>query len=135
VNRTELLLQANTIEIRIGAQVLGHLAAGSLAILPAADRPLGNVDIEWAIERAEDWLMPFSRALTGTTLHVRDASGELRQFFFAPTVLEPADIERAFTRAADDVAFGRPMSRSLLAGLVILRELVHHGALSRVELE
>ncbi|QRR32440.1 hypothetical protein JNX00_12140 [Hydrogenophaga sp. YM1] len=135
MSRTDLVLRSDVIEIRDGTHVLGRLEGGATAILPTAARPLHSIDIESAIERAEDWLMPFSKSLRGAVLHVQDTQGQLRQFLAAPVTLEPADVEQVFTRAADDIAFGRPMDRVLLAGLVLLRELVHHGALSRVEIE
>jgi hypothetical protein len=135
VSRAELALQVDAMHVRMGDLMLGRLAGGTMALVPASAGPLRNIDVEWVIERAEDWLMPFSKSLQGSELHVHDGQGQLRQYLGAPLSLEPSDIERAFTRAADDIAFGRPVERELLAGLVLLRELVHHGALSRVVME
>lgn len=135
MKRADLVLRPDAIEIRDGSHAVERLVGGAPAIVPAAGDALRSVDIEWAIERAEDWLMPFIKTLRDAHLHVQDTQGQLRAFLAAPVTLDAADVEQAFSRAVDDVAFGRPMDRTLLAELVLLRELVHHAALSSVEIE
>jgi hypothetical protein len=96
---------------------------------------LHDADIEAAIERAEDWLMPSSKSVQGFVLQVRDASGRLRRRLGAQPHFTPEEIERAFSAAVDDVAFGRAVDREAVADLVMVRELVHHGALTAIVLQ
>jgi len=115
--------------------VLARLEGGPLALLMGAGERLRDVDIEAAIERVEDWLMPSSKSIQGLALHVRDNRGRLRDRLGAHASLTPEEAERAFSLAVDDVAFNRPLDRNFVADLVLLRELVHHGRLSRVVLD
>jgi hypothetical protein len=74
----------------------------------------------------------FSKSLNGLELRALEVDGRLRQRLGAGTTLTPQEVERAFTLAFDDLAFGRPLARDVLAHLVLLRELVHHGSLTAV---
>ena len=103
--------------------------------MPGASGRLSELDIEAAIERSEDWLMPSSKRLQGLDLRVRDATGRVRAALGDPSSLTPEQVEQAFNRAFDAVAHGRPIDPSSVANVVLLRELVHHGGLARVTLD
>jgi hypothetical protein len=60
-------------------------------------------------------------------LHVDDGPGRLCASLGGPGTYSAADVEHAFTRAFDAVAFGRPIEREEVADIVLLRELVHHA--------
>lgn len=111
------------------------LDGGWAALLAGAGGRLREADVEAAIERAEDWLMPFSRRLTGLSLRVRDGGAGLGARLGEGAHLTPQDVEAAFGAAFDGVALGRSMDAPYLAAVVLLRELVHHGALTGVVLE
>jgi hypothetical protein len=132
------------IEFRIGAdayvlvsdrQAIARLEGGPGALLAGAPERLRNLDIEVAIERAEDWLMPSSKSWQGLPMRVRDEAGRLRRHFGALAAPTPVEVEQVFSRAVDDVAFGRAIDAALFADILMLRELVHHGAISRITLE
>ena len=78
--------------------------------------------------------MPFSKSLQGLALQVQDSEVRLRGRLGSGASLTPAEVEHAFSRAFDDVAFGRPIPRDVLADLVLVRELVHHGRVITVML-
>ena len=111
------------------------LDGGPTALLAGAGARLREADVEAAIERAEDWLMPVSRRLAGLELRVRDGGAGLGARLGEAARLAPQDVEAAFSAAVDDVAFGRAIDAPCLAAIVLLRELVHHGALTRVVLD
>lgn len=128
----ELQLTTQAYTLSQDGQVLSRLAGGPTALLAGAGERLREADVEAAIERAEDWLMPSSKTWQQLELRVRDDAGALRAWLGAPPALSPEEVERAFSRAFNDVAFGRPITHAVLADLVVLRELVHHGAAPRV---
>jgi hypothetical protein len=130
----ELRILPAAYEIAMGGRVLARLDGGPQALLAGAGEHLRDADIEAAIERSEDWLMPFSKSLQGLEAQVLEAEGRLRRRLGLPASFTPEDIERAFSLAFDDVAFRRPVDRAFVADIVLLRELVHHGALMRVVL-
>ena len=131
----ELGILADAYELSAGGHALARLEGGPLALLAGAGERLRAVDVEAAIERAEDWLMPSSKPFQGLALHVQDSRGRLRDRLGAHASLTPEEVERAFSRAVDDVAFNRPIDRNFVADLVLVRELVHHGRLPRVVLD
>lgn len=135
MSRLELEIHPNAYQLCLDGQVLARLEGGPAALLAGADERLRDLDIEAAIERSEDWLMPSSKSWQGLVLHVRDIPGRLRDRLGADAILTPEKVERAFSGAVDDVVFGRPIARDLVADMVLLREQVHHGGLSRIELE
>jgi hypothetical protein len=57
-------------ELRLDGEVIARLAGGSAALLPGTGA-LRDIDIETAIERSEDWLMPVSKLLSGLELQLR----------------------------------------------------------------
>lgn len=118
-----------------GARELAVLPGGAAALLAGAAGPLREGDIETAIERAEDWLMPSSKSVQGFVLQVRGATDRLRDRLGAQPHWTPGEVERAFSGAVDDVAFGRATDRAAVADLVMVRELVHHGALTGIVLQ
>ena len=129
----ELRLDADGYALRLDGSVVAALPGGAAALLAGAPARVTAAHVEAAIERAEDWLMPGSRSWQGLPLRVRDATGRLRERLGAAT-LAPQQVEEAFTRPWDEVAFERPIAAALVADLVLLRELVHHGAVPRVSL-
>jgi hypothetical protein len=96
---------------------------------------LRDIDIESAIERSEDWLMPFSKLLSGMELRVRDETGRVREVMGEQGSFTAEDVERVFTRVFDAVGHGRAIERDAVADVVLVRELVHHGRVSRVWVE
>jgi hypothetical protein len=126
---------ADAYRLSAGPRELAVLQGGPSALLAGAGARLRDADIEAAIERAEDWLMPSSKSVQGFVLQVRDASGRLRRRLGAQPHFTPEEIERAFSAAVDDVAFGRAVDREAVADLVMVRELVHHGALTAIVLQ
>ncbi|WBY01352.1 hypothetical protein PE066_18090 [Ramlibacter tataouinensis] len=120
---------------------LARLAGGAAALLPAAGR-IGEAQLEAAIERAEDWLMPHAAALQGQILDVHDETGRLAEG------LQSADLAgaREWNTEALEALFLRLVDRTLgrfasqadepafIAHVLLLRELAHHGKLARVRL-
>lgn len=120
--------------LRLDGRVLARLDGGAAALLSGAGDPLRELDIEAAIERSEEWLMPISRLMQGLELQVHDATDRVRGMLGASASFTLAEVEQAFTRAHDAVAHGRAVSRVGVADVVLLRELAHHGRLSRIVL-
>lgn len=120
--------------LRLDGRVLARLDGGAAALLAGSGERLRERDIEAAIERAEEWLMPSSRLLHGLELKVHDATGRVRGMLGPSASFTPEDVEQSFNRAHDAVAHGRAVARSGVADVVLLRELAHHGRLSRIVL-
>lgn len=135
LKRMELVILPNAYEMSCDGQKLARLEGGSAPLLADAGARLRDVDIETAIQHAEDWLMPFSKRIRGLELRVRDSRGRVREHFGGHASLTLDDVERAFSRVVDGVAFQRVIDREFVADLVLLRELMHHGALPRIVLE
>lgn len=127
-----LRIAPDAYELCLNGTRLARLPGGAAALLAGAGTPLREADIERAIVHAEDWLMPASRALQGLALHLQVEPARLRAALGDASVLTPHEVEAAFTRAHDAVAHGRPLAREAVADAVLVRELVHHGALVRV---
>ena len=134
MNGLELQVRADAYELRLDGRLLARLDGGAAALLLGAGERLREVDIEAAIERAEDWLMPSSRSFQGLELRVRDESGRVRSRLGGQASCTVDQVERAFTRAHDAVAHARVTDREGVADVVLLRELAHHGRLSRLVL-
>jgi len=128
MSRLELRVDPHAYALSLNGEVLARMAGGASALLAGVGERLREADVETAIERAEDWLMPSSKSWQGLELNVHDASGHLRDLLGAAAALMPDDVERAFARAVHDVILGRPVARESVADLIVLRELVHHGA-------
>ncbi len=128
-----LHVRPDAYELYRGAELVARLDGGAGALIPAAAQ-LREIDIENAIERSEDWLMPFSKSLRGCELSIRDAQGRVGAALGGRASLTVDDMEQAFTRAYDAVALGRPASRDAVADVVLLRQLAHHGGLARIYL-
>jgi hypothetical protein len=127
-------IQPDSYELRLNGEVIARLDGGSAALLPGAGA-LRDIDIETAIERSEDWLMPSSRLLCGLELRVRDETGRVRQVMGEQGRFTAEDVEQVFTRVFDAVGHGREIDRYGVADLVLVRELVHHGRVLRVWIE
>lgn len=120
----------------------GRLAGGAAALLPAAG-PIGEAQLEAAIERAEDWLMPHAAPLQGETLEVRDETGRLVKGLRDGCAADArewrtAELEELFLRLVDR-ALGRGAASqagdpAFVADVVLLRELAHHGRLDAVRI-
>ena len=122
---------------------LSRLPGSAQALLPGT-RALDEGQLESAIAVAEDWLMPYAAALQGDLLEVSDATGRLQPGLAA--VLKSAErswtveaLERDFLQVVD-LATGRVATphleahRDVVADLLLLRELAHHGRVSGVRL-
>lgn len=127
-----LEVQPNAYELHRGGQLVARLDGGAAALIVGAAAQLREIDVENAIERSEDWLMPFSKSLQGCELLIRDTTDRVAAVLGGRTSLTVEDVERAFTGAYDAVALGRPVARDLVADTVLLRELAHHGRLARI---
>jgi hypothetical protein len=128
-------VRADAYELRLDGESLARLEGDAAALLSGAGTRLREFDIEAAIERSEDWLMPSSRRFQGLELQVRDVTGRLRRSLGEPSSFTSEAIEQAFNRAFDAVAHGRPIEPESVADVVLLREVAHHGRLSRVVIE
>lgn len=131
----ELRVDAQGYRLSLDGRVLAHLRGGAAALLAGAGPRVGEGDLEAGIERAEDWLMPSSKSWQDMDMRVKDGLGRLRAGLGMAELLTPDDVERAFSAAVDDVGRGREISVEFVADLLLLRELVHHGAVRRVHLE
>jgi hypothetical protein len=118
-------------ELRLNGEVIARLDGGSAALLPGTGA-LRDIDIETAIERSEDWLMPFSKLLSGLELRVRDETGRVREVMGEQGSFTAEEVEKVFTRVFDAVGHGRAIDQDAVADVVLVRELVHHGSLARV---
>lgn len=141
-------IRPDAYEMRLNGEVIARLDGGSAALMPGTGA-LRDIDIETAIERSEDWLMPFSKLLRGLELRVRGETGRVRELMGEQGRFTAADVEQAFTRVFDAVGHGRAIDpngvgdvvlvRELdpngVADVVLVRELVHHGTVSRVWVE
>jgi hypothetical protein len=70
----------NAYELRLDGNLLGRLDGGAAALLAGAGERLREIDLEAAIERSEEWLMPSSRSFQELELRVRDARKQHRTF-------------------------------------------------------
>jgi hypothetical protein len=120
--------------LRLERRVLARLEGGAAALLSGAGERLRELEIEAAIERSEEWLMPLSRSLQGLELEVQDGTGRVRGMLGEQARFTLDEVEQAFTRAHDAVAHGRAVSRAGVADVVLLRELAHHERLSAIVL-
>jgi hypothetical protein len=116
---------------------------GGAASLMTGEMPVGEASLERAIEIAEDWLMPLAVHLRDMVLEMDDPSdrfaGELKSLL-AVTTREwtVAEIEEMFLQVVD-MATGRGSAalqshRDFVADLLLIRELAHHGRVSKVKL-
>ena len=128
-------VRSDAYELRLDGKVLARLDGGAVALLAGAGEQLRDLDIEAAIERSEDWLMPSSRLLDGLEMRVGDETGRVGRLLGEQASFTPSDVEQAFTRAFDAVAHARAPDRHAVADVVLIRELVHHGRLSRIRVE
>ncbi|MEJ5989753.1 hypothetical protein WG902_07120 [Ramlibacter sp. PS3R-8] len=112
--------------------------------LLSSTRPVDEAGLETAIERAEDWLMPRAARLRDGVLEVSDATGTLRSgmhdvLSVTSLAWSTDDVESFFLQLVD-MATGRVPAAKLagrqhfVAHVLLLRELAHHGALSRIRL-
>ena len=127
-----LVLGQEAYELWFEGRLLGILERGAASLLRGAGPRLRELDVETAIERAEEWIMPLVARSGEKLLRIEDRAGRVRASLPAAALSSQADVELAFTRAFDAVAFGRPVERELVGDLVVLRELVHHANVTRV---
>jgi hypothetical protein len=132
--RLELVVEADAYELCEDGRLLARMSGGASTLLPGAPSRLREIDMEAAIERAEDWLMPFCTAPDDHQLLVLDKTGRIFSFFDGRSRLSPAEVEQAFTRMHDAVAHQRAAQGDVMADVVLLREFVHHARLAQVEL-
>jgi hypothetical protein len=141
-----LVLAATEYELSFERQdgaVQTELLRGGAQSLVDHARPVGEAVLEAAIERAEDWLMPFATELRDKTLDIDDPAGRFRfglQAVLSVTSEEwnTPEVESMFLRVVD-IATGRNPSaldgrQAFVADLLLLRELAHHGGLNLLRL-
>ncbi|HTH78153.1 MAG TPA: hypothetical protein VL593_04180 [Ramlibacter sp.] len=131
----QLHIELNSYALQLDGQVVSTLAGGAAALMAGAPAQLREIDIENAIERSEEWLMPFSKSFQRRVLRIRDVTGRVKKTLGGRTSLDLQETEQAFSRACDAVSHRRPVAREAVADLVLLRELAHHGMLVRIQLE
>lgn len=113
-------------------QPVASLLGGIRALLrPGVSWPR-PLDIEEAIERAEDWLMPIATDLQGSGMVIKDPSWLLASQLGHGHSYSLEDIERLFNRLVSEVEAGVRHEAQGVAGMVLLRELFHHGRLVSV---
>jgi len=113
---------------------LARLEGGPSALLTGPARhSASDADIELAIERAEDWLMPHARTLTGDILEVRDRTGRLVDGLGRGGSFTLEQIESEFNRVVASRS-GVERDPVFVAHLVLVRELSHHGRVAGVSL-
>lgn len=127
-----LCLLPDAYELRLDGEVVSRLEGGAAVLLPATGDRLREADIEMAIERSEDWLMPFARRLRSLELRLHDPCGRARALFGVDGGLTVEQVEAEFSRMHEAVARGQACGPERVADVVLLRELAHHGALSRI---
>lgn len=135
MQQPQLMIEPQAYELRLDETLLTRLAGGAAALLAGAVSHLRELDIEAAIERAEDWLMPFSKLFEGLALQVCDRTGRLRDRFADHQHCSIEQVEQVFSDAHHDVVHGRVKGRDAVADIVLLRELAHHFRLSGITLE
>lgn len=122
---------------------LARLPGGAATLMPDAGAGVGEPQMEGAIERAEDWLMPHAASLQGASLEVRDETRRLVQGLragYASSASEWSleELEGLFLRVVDRTLGRRAVwpgdTPAFIADVVLLRELAHHGRLARVRL-
>ena len=118
--------------LSIGGRMVARLEGGAGVLLGTAGALLREIDLEAAIERTEDWIMPASRSFHRMPLQLEDERGLLRHRFGAAAILTPQAVEDVFSQVVNDVAARRPADPEFVADLILLRELVHHGAVPQV---
>ena len=133
-----LALQENGVWVDIA-----RLDGAARSLIPA-NAVLNDAALERAIDRAEEWLMPYAKALQGKVLFIHDITGNfqagLRNVLFVhASQFSVTDIEDGFLQvvalAARHSSFSVLLQQhSFVATLVLVRELAHHGALSRLML-
>jgi hypothetical protein len=132
--KLQLIIASDAYELRFDHDSLTRLDHGAAALLAGAAERLREIDIERAIERAEDWFMRFSKSFDSLQLEVRDTTGRLRRQLGKQAVYTLEQAEQAFTRVHDAVVHGEVSDRDAVADVVLLRELAHHGRLSSIVL-
>lgn len=132
MSELHLIVKPEAYELRLDNDVLTQLDGGAAALLPAAGERLTLLDIETAIEHAEDWLMPYSKSFQGMQLQVHDETGRLRSKLRGQASWTLEQAEQAFNRIHDAVAHDRATDREGVADVVLLREIAHHGRLSGI---
>ncbi len=128
-------VRTDAYELRFEGEVLGTLDGGAVALLSGAGERVREIDIEVAIEHAEEWLMPSSKRWQGSELHINDATGRIRTMLGEHASLTIAQVEQEFDRMHRAVIRGSMTDRDAAADTVLVRELTHHGRLSRVVVE
>lgn len=128
-------IQPDAYALRLDASLLARLEGGAAVLMPAPAQRLREIDMEGAIERAEEWLMPSSRLFQGLSLRVHDPRGRLRPLLGAGCSLTTEDVEQVFNSTHRALARTPLDERDAVAGLVLLRELAHHGRLSGIVIE
>ena len=127
-----LHVRPDAYELQLDDDVLARLDGGPATLLAGAGEQLRDLDIEVAIERAEDWLMPSSKVLLGLELRVCGETAQIRKLLGNQASFTATEVESAFARLLDAVAHARASDRDGAAAVVLLRELVHHAKLSRI---
>jgi hypothetical protein len=104
----QLHVELDSYVLHLDGQVVSTLDGGAAALMSGAAAQLREIDIENAIERSEEWLMPFSKSFQGRVLRIRDATGRVQETLGGRTSLNLQEVEQAFTEAYDAVAHGGP---------------------------
>jgi hypothetical protein len=84
-------VRADAYELRLNGKLLARLDGGAAALLAGAGERLRDLDIEAAIERSEDWLMPFSKLMSDLELRVQDGTDRVCRVLGEQTRLTATD--------------------------------------------
>ena len=127
-------IAADTYALWLGDDLIGRLDGGAGALLSGVVDHLRELDIEIAIERAEEWLMPMTSRMRAFELVVDDATGRLAPLLGEQQDFAPSQFEDIFNWAHGAVVRGTAIEPGAVADVVLLRELAHHGRLARIRL-
>lgn len=122
---------------------LSTLQKGARALLDP-QRPLDERQLEFAIQAAEDWLMPHAPGLRAQVLGVQDTTGRVRTGLSDLLSVSAGgwtlqEFEAVFLRLVDMATRRAPppalQQRALfVADILLLRELAHHGQVRSIQL-
>ena len=122
---------------------LARVSGGGSYLLKGSGPPT-ELQLETAIQMAEDWLMPHASGLHGHVVVMEDLTGRMASGLqallgIAEDQWSLQEWEQVFLKVVDLATGRHPPAllhehRLFVADLVLVRELAHHGQVARVKL-